>query len=81
MAGVRRWLLSSKELAEFLGVAESTIQRHHVSGKLPPAVKLGHRRMWRAAEIRDWIRAGCPPGNRWKWGEEGYCNNARCSDI
>jgi predicted DNA-binding transcriptional regulator AlpA len=35
------------------------------AGKIPPSIRLGRKRLWRAEEIRAWIDAGCPDGATW----------------
>ena len=61
------WMLTADEFAEKLGVARSTIYRFDAAGKIPQPIKIGNCCRWRAAEILDWIRAGCPPRTRWQW--------------
>ena len=60
-----RLLVSAEELGHLLGVHRSTIWSWHSSGRLPSPVRIGGTTRWRAEEIRDWIRAGCPSRRRW----------------
>ena len=65
-------LLSATETAASLGISRSLLYRLDAAGKLPQGVFVGSRRRWRAAELRDWARAGCPARCRWAWpNEEG----------
>lgn len=51
-------LLSAKELAARLGVAEQTIyNRNSSGGALPPAVKLGRLLRFRASDVEAWLQA------------------------
>ena len=69
--GPPRLLWSASQLAEALGCGGRTVWAWHASGRLPMGLKISHSRRWRAAEIRDWIRSGCPPRTRWQWPGEG----------
>lgn len=53
-------LLSAGEAASVLGISRSALYALHSSGRLPLPVKLGRRTLWRAEELRNWTRAGCP---------------------
>lgn len=48
-------LLSTKQVAEILGVAPVTLMRMLASGKLP-AIKVGRRRLVRRADLVDWLK-------------------------
>lgn len=49
-------LLSVKELANYLNVAEQTIYNRHYEGRdLPPAIKLGNRLLFDPADVQAWI--------------------------
>jgi len=54
-------LLSAERLAAVLDVSVRTLWRLQNAGKLPPSLRIGGSVRWNAAEIRSWIRAGCPP--------------------
>ena len=60
-------LLNITQVAEALGVARASVRRYHDAGRLPKAVHIGRSCRWRAAEIEDWIIAGCPPRCEWRW--------------
>lgn len=59
-------LLSAEDAARLSGVGKSTWWTYHTSGLCPTPVRLGGRTLWRAAELRDWIAAGCPPRVKWQ---------------
>jgi len=49
-------LLTPRELATFLGIAEQTIYNRHSEGRnLPPCIKLGHLLRFRQCDISDWL--------------------------
>jgi predicted DNA-binding transcriptional regulator AlpA len=37
----------------------------NTAGKTPLPVRLGRRTLWRAEELAEWCRAGCPSRDRW----------------
>jgi DNA-directed RNA polymerase specialized sigma24 family protein len=47
-AGARGRLLSTRELAEAMGISTRTIRRHKAAGRLAPAAQLGRTARWRA---------------------------------
>ena len=63
-----RLLYDAAELAELLGVSVRSIRRLDARGELPMPLCLGRAIKWRAEEIRQWCREGCPPRSRWTWG-------------
>jgi predicted DNA-binding transcriptional regulator AlpA len=52
--------------AAMTGISRSHWQRLCVAGLTPAGVKLGRRRLWNVAELRNWIEAGCPPRVEWE---------------
>jgi predicted DNA-binding transcriptional regulator AlpA len=40
--------------------------RDHAAGRIPAPVKLGGRTLWRVAELRAWVEAGCPDRRTWE---------------
>ena len=59
-------LISQKELANRLGVAESTVKQWTKDGKLPSAHRISRKCVrWEASEIEAWILAGCPDALEW----------------
>ena len=53
-------LLDIKELARLLHVSTRLIWGMRDAGKLPQPVKLNRLCRWRASQIQEWIRQGCP---------------------
>ncbi len=53
-------LLSTRELARFLGISARTIQRYDSVGRIPEPVRFGNSTRWRLSEILNWLDAGCP---------------------
>ena len=58
-------LLDAKGAAALCGVSARHWATLHSEGLVPAPVRLGRRVLWRAEELRDWTRAGCPPRLRW----------------
>ncbi len=51
-------LLSRRELAEKLGISETTIWRYGRAGLLPPPIRLGPGRVaWQSSAIEAWIES------------------------
>ena len=53
-------LLTAKELARRLSLAERTIWRHADSGRIPRPVKIGGSVRWNRKMIEEWVADGCP---------------------
>ena len=66
---MKKWLLSAIELAQFLNVPVAEIPHLDASGQVPAPLTIDGKKVWRAAEIRDWLRAGGPPRSIWSWRE------------
>lgn len=60
-------LLNARQAAAMLGISERSFNRRFDEGKTPPKLKLGGCARWRAQELRDYIRAGCPHRRDWTW--------------
>jgi len=59
-------LIGVKELAPLLGISEPTLERWRASGRLGlPGIKMGGRRLWPMAEIREWVESGMPDRETW----------------
>ena len=44
----------------------------------PIALRASGQKMWRAAELRDWVLDGCRPAFAWQWeADRGGAQNAR----
>lgn len=53
-------LLKLEELAAILKVKPRTLRRHHDSGLVPRAVRVGSALRWSRAAIEAWIAQGGP---------------------
>jgi predicted DNA-binding transcriptional regulator AlpA len=60
-------LMTASEVAAALRLSVRAVWRDLASGRIPSPLKIGRATRWRAAEIADWITAGCPPAARWTW--------------
>lgn len=61
-----RLLIDAKEAARLLSLSKSTLYSCLSAGMLPKPVRLGRSVRWSLEELRDWVRAGCPPNERWE---------------
>lgn len=64
-------LLDAKAAAKLCGVSARTWWALRSAGKTPLPVRLGRRTLWRAGELADWCRAGCPGRDRWENASKG----------
>jgi excisionase family DNA binding protein len=58
-------LLDAKHAAAMLGIGRAHLYALHSSGRLPLPIHLGRRTLWRADELKDWVKADCPPRQKW----------------
>jgi len=63
-------LLKAAEAAALCGMARSTWYGCHARGSVPQAVHIGNMPRWRRQELLDWLLAGCPGRDRWRWPKE-----------
>jgi predicted DNA-binding transcriptional regulator AlpA len=59
-------LLTDRQAAALCGCSRASWHRWRAAGKLPPAVRLGRKLLWRRAEIVAWVDAGCPDAAAWQ---------------
>lgn len=59
-------LLTVKDVAAALKVSTRQIWKMLSSGKLVEPVRLGRSVRWRAGDIAEWIRLGCPSRERFE---------------
>ncbi len=60
-------LLSVGAAAAFIGLPRRSFERAQAAGRVgPEPVKIGTRRLYRSADLQDWVRQGCPSRDRWK---------------
>jgi len=50
-------LLTTKELAEYLGVAKTTLMQYRMDGRGPRYIKLGQLVRYKIADVEDWLEA------------------------
>lgn len=48
-------LLTTNQLAEYLGVAVSTVLQYRATGAEPRYMKLGHLVRYRLADVQEWL--------------------------
>lgn len=61
-------MISVREACGLLNIARSTYFQLRDAGRIgPEEIKLGRKILIRKAELTDWITAGCPARNQWKW--------------
>jgi predicted DNA-binding transcriptional regulator AlpA len=54
-------LLDLHEVGRMLGVSGRCVWKYMETGRMPPPIRIGGKlKKWRAAEIREWVAAGCP---------------------
>jgi len=54
-------LLTARELAKELAVSQRTVWKLLSGGRLPGPLRIGRSVRWRAEQISEWCRLGCPP--------------------
>jgi len=63
-------LFDVKALASSLDCSVRTAWRLRDSGRLPAPAKVGRLVRWRAEDIDQWVRAGCPDVRKSGWTTE-----------
>lgn len=72
LAAPREVLMAgAPEVARMLGICEATVWRLHAMERIPAPMRLGRRTLWNVEELRDWLRCGMPPRDKWIWGKRG----------
>jgi len=60
-------LLDVHATARALGIPTKTVGNWNRSGRLPLPIRMGRRSLfWRADELAEWVRRGCPGRQRWE---------------
>jgi predicted DNA-binding transcriptional regulator AlpA len=54
---IREKLLSTKELAEYLGITEWTLAHYRMDGTGPEYIKLGHVVRYKINDVEKWLEA------------------------
>lgn len=59
-------LLDAGGVCDLLSIGKTLFYSMLSLGQIgPPSVKLGRRRLWRRADLEQWVKAGCPSRERW----------------
>lgn len=58
-------LINIKALALLLSRSVASLERDQAAGRLPAPLRLGGSKLWRRAEIKAWVAAGCPDAAQW----------------
>jgi predicted DNA-binding transcriptional regulator AlpA len=64
--GVEPLLVPAPEAGRLSGVSEATWYRLAAAKRVPAPIRLGGRVLWRVAELREWVEAGCPDRRTWE---------------
>lgn len=57
---VEQLTLIGRDAARRVGIGYRTFLRYASDGRAPAGMKIGSLRRWSAAELDQWIAAGCP---------------------
>lgn len=60
-------LLSVDLTAKFLSIGKTLLHQLDVSGRIPQAIHLHGRKLWRRCELERWIAHGCPSRECWEY--------------
>lgn len=56
-----RLLLDAKTLAAALSISARQVEYMLRDGDIPaPSVRIGRKRLWKIAVVKEWIESGCP---------------------
>lgn len=58
--------LSARDAARACGLGLRTWRTMVATGRAPRPVRIGRRTLWPLGELREWLRAGAPPAERWE---------------
>lgn len=58
-------LLTAAAVAQALGISVRTLRTWDSGGRIPAPRRIGRATRWDAAELREWVAAGCPPRREW----------------
>jgi prophage regulatory protein len=59
-------LVTAKQAAALCGKSLRTWRAWDAAGWIPRPVRVGRSTLWRTAELRAWISAGCPRRSEWE---------------
>lgn len=64
--GSQPLLIDSRAVSKLLGRSVASIRRDDEAGRIPRPIAIGRSTRWVLKEIRNWVRAGCPPRDQWE---------------
>lgn len=64
-------LLTVRDLASKLKVSTRQVWKLRSSGKLPDSVNISRSVRWRASDIDEWVRLGCPAREEFETSKSG----------
>lgn len=59
-APIQPAMLGAPAAAKYCGIGRSLFLVLVGEGRAPEPIKLGRRSLWRVADLRNWVDAGCP---------------------
>jgi predicted DNA-binding transcriptional regulator AlpA len=59
-------LVTARRAASMCGKSLRTWRSWDAAGWIPRPIRIGHSVLWRAEELRLWVRAGCPRREEWE---------------
>jgi hypothetical protein len=59
-------LLIASQAAGMCNISERTWRAWDATGKIPRAIRIGHKVFWRPEELKAWVAAGCPERDVWE---------------
>jgi predicted DNA-binding transcriptional regulator AlpA len=59
-------LVGAETAGEICGRSKASWWRDSAAGRVPAPIKLSGRTLWRVAELREWVAAGCPTRAAWQ---------------
>jgi predicted DNA-binding transcriptional regulator AlpA len=66
VAAVEPLLVRAPGAARMCGMSLASWYRLAAAGRTPASLRLGGAVMWRIAELREWVAAGCPCRKTWE---------------
>jgi len=59
-------LLTAPQAAALCSTSLRTWRTWDAAGKIPMAIRIGGKVLWRSEELRAWVEAGCPDRETWE---------------
>ncbi|MGD8744322.1 MAG: helix-turn-helix domain-containing protein [Candidatus Woesebacteria bacterium] len=64
-------LLTIPQVARITGWGESMVRQRDKEGLLPIPIRVGGTIQWNRQELKEWIKHGCPPRQKWELLKQG----------